>query len=388
MARTTSTMGRAGVRKRAGLEEVRIRVAGPSVENPAAQLDRLDSETEKKELTGWQTAFEHLTALQKRFKSRQPVKPKQTRKAPSRGERDWRDDHHRRRATRVSVQKDDGTRGAPSTSGTDQDIDARSYDFVDDILDPPYPFDVIASLFENSGPLRRNVDAMAANIDGFGYTFNPVLDFSHPDVNDHIRDLLFLQAVDEKNVDVADLDEVEAQIDELEPELADVKKKRRLWERVAMVEKHRLHAFFESLHPRNTFTRLRIQTRENLELFGNAAWEILRERRDDVYSRIEQAYHVPFASMRSSGRTSGPTVRSRSSSARTRSPGRSSSSSATSGATSASSARRRRTSRSSATRARSRARAAATTRAWRSSGLRRARTRSRRTSSFTSRSTR
>lgn len=310
MTRTTSTTGRTGVRKaaRGALKPVRIRIAGPSVD-PAAQLDRLDSEEEKKEYTGWQTAVEHLVALNKRFESRRPGiqkhlaslsgKKRARRAIPARGDADFRDDLHPRRARRrVPLQKDDGKRSAPSTSGTDQDIDARSYDFVDDILDPPYPYDVIASLFENSGPLRRNVDAMAANIDSFGYTFTPVLDFSHPDVDDHIRDLIFLQNVDAKNVDISDLEEVEQKLEELEPELADVKKKRRLWERVAMVEKHRLHAFFEALHPRHTFTRLRIQTRENLELFGNAGWEILREHRDDVYSRVEQAYHVPFASMR------------------------------------------------------------------------------------------
>jgi PBSX family phage portal protein len=311
MARTTSaatTNRRRPARKAArGLERVKIHVAGPA-RDPAAELDRLDSEEAKKEYAGWSTAVEHLVALRKRFQSRMPSVRRQlsklsgddrARRAPSRGEADYRDDMHPRRARRrVPIQKDDGKRGAPSTSGTDQDIDARSYDFVDDILDPPYPFDVIASLFENSGPLRRNVDAMAANIDAFGYTFNPVLDFSHPDVDDHIRDLVFLQSVDDKNVDISSDDEVESQIDSLEPSLADVKKKRRVWERIAMVEKHRLHAFFESLHPRQTFTRLRIQTRENLELFGNAGWEILRERRDDVYSRIEQAYHVPFASVR------------------------------------------------------------------------------------------
>lgn len=307
MARTTSTSTatpRRPIRKTSrGLQPVRIHVAGPS-RDPAAELDRIDSEEAKKEYTGWATAVEHLVTLSKRFASRAPSIAKhlasKTIRTPVRGdEADFRDDLQRRRARRrAPVQKDDGKRAAPSTSGTDQDIDARSYDFVDDILDPPYPFDVIASLFENSGPLRRNVDAMAANIDSFGYTFTPVLDFSHPDVNDHICDLVFLQKVDESNIDISDLEEFEQQLDSLEPDLADVKKKRRLWERVAMVEKHRLNAFFEALHPRHTFTRLRIQTRENLELFGNAGWEILREHRDNVYSKIEQAYHVPFASMR------------------------------------------------------------------------------------------
>jgi PBSX family phage portal protein len=293
-------------------DPLKIRVAGPSVENPAAQLDKLDSEEERKEYRGWLTAAEHLVSLRKRIESRRPavsaylskLSGKRAGARTSPDGKDGREDllSRPRARKRSRVQKDaigdDGARPAPSTTGTDQDIDARAHDFVDDLLDPPYPFDILASLFENSGPLRRNVDAMAANIDGFGYTFTPVLDFSHPDVNAHIRDLMFLENVDEKHVDVQNDQELAEKLDELEPQPDDVKKRRRIWERAAMVEKHRLHAFFEALHPRFTFTRLRIQTRENLELFGNAGWEILREKPDDVYSKIEQAYNVPFASIR------------------------------------------------------------------------------------------
>lgn len=265
---------------------MRVHIVGPAMDRDKA-LSRLDSDEEKRGYLQFLSIRDHLVAISKRVK-------REEKSAIKKGRAQVRSQMRGR--SRVRVRKaalDDGTRAAP-TAGTDRDT-AAGFDYADAIIPPPYPFDAISSLYENSGPLQRNIDGMAANIDGFGYTFEAILDFSHPDVNDRIRELMFLERLEKKNLKPKDLDE--SHLDELEPTLEEVKKTRKLWERIAMVEKHHLSSFFESLHPRFAFTRLRVDMRKGLELFGNGAWEILREKMDDVYSQIEQVYNVPFTNI-------------------------------------------------------------------------------------------
>jgi capsid portal protein len=44
-------------------------------------------------------------------------------------------------------------------------------------LAPPYDPEAMCLLVEHSNSLRQNVDAYATNIDGFGFRFDPVIDF-------------------------------------------------------------------------------------------------------------------------------------------------------------------------------------------------------------------
>ena len=46
---------------------------------------------------------------------------------------------------------------------------------------PPYDPEAMCLLVEHSNSLRQNVDAYATNIDGFGFRFDPVIDFEAED---------------------------------------------------------------------------------------------------------------------------------------------------------------------------------------------------------------
>lgn len=271
-----------------------MHLVGPA--SPAEEFDKLDSKGQE-EYTAWRTARERLVHLGKRIGLVRDINRPDELVNYSR--------RHRppiSKARRARLRKDSFSLGAfpaPSTTGTDQDIDARTHDFVDDILEPPYPFDIIASLNENSSALRQNVDAMAVNVDGFGYRLEPVLPWDHPDVNNHIRDLMLFEAI-EKDVDIdGDLSKLDTnKLQELTPDIAAVESQRMLWERLAMIEKMKLAAFFEFINPIESFNEVRSAMRESLELLGNAGWEIIREDPENTTSKIVQVYNVPFASVR------------------------------------------------------------------------------------------
>jgi len=186
------------------------------------------------------------------------------------------------------------TLSAPSTV-VSEGLSFGRQDFVDEILEPPFPFESLCRLLENSGALRQNIDAMRTNVDGFGHRFTPVLDFSAPTVNDDIRDLMVRQKLEGTD----DLLTVTAEeLEKITPGVDEVEETRKLWDQLARVEHGRLESFFDFLSPGKTFIQVRKLTRLDLELLGNAGWEVIRERPDDPESRIQQVVHVPFVGVR------------------------------------------------------------------------------------------
>lgn len=187
-------------------------------------------------------------------------------------------------------------RSAPSAQIEDEDIEGITRtDFVDDTMIPPFDLEALCLLYENSGALRRNIDAMVTNIDGFGHRFEPVLDFSSPDINNEIRDLLVRKALEEID-DLMSVDE--GKLKEVAPSIEDVEAKKILWQSLASVEKGRLNSFFGHVNPLETFIKLRRATRQEKELLGNSAWEVIRTDVNDPTSKITDIYHVPFRNLR------------------------------------------------------------------------------------------
>lgn len=160
------------------------------------------------------------------------------------------------------------------------------------IIHPPYDFRTLALLFENSNSLRQNVDAMAFNVDGSGWTFEPVMDFNSEDTNNKIQDFLFSKKVSEseissKDLSLEQLQKLLATVEEVENE----KERLKILSRIELLKANKI---FEFINPEKTFTEIRKETRRDLEIFGNAGWEIIRDDLDSV----TQIYYVPFVNIR------------------------------------------------------------------------------------------
>ncbi len=195
---------------------------------------------------------------------------------------------------------DEAPRRAPSTNPDDDDQEAQSRGTTaDDVIIPPFDFVTLCTLFENSGALRQNIDAIVTNVDGFGHKFEPILNFDHPDVDGQIRDILLRKNIEDNNEEIKDLmDLTSEQIEKATPTAEQIAETKARWQSIATIEKGRAKCFFNFINPLSTFTEVRGAMRQSRELMGNAAWEVLREDPLDVSSKISQVYGIPFVNVR------------------------------------------------------------------------------------------
>jgi len=147
-------------------------------------------------------------------------------------------------------------------------------------LDPVYDPEMLALLFEHSNSLRQNVDAYATNIDGFGHRFDPVFDLQAPDADNRIK--------------VAMIADAEREGNEIEPTPEVVTAKRNEIAKEMRREKAKLEFFFEFCCPETSFVTLRRWARQDLEVMGNAYWEVLR----DAGGRVAQFLYMPGFTVR------------------------------------------------------------------------------------------
>jgi PBSX family phage portal protein len=143
-------------------------------------------------------------------------------------------------------------------------------------LTPPYDPETLCLLVEHSNSLRQNVDAYATNIDGFGYRFEPTLDLDAEDAVQRVADALMLERVAAREAGA--LPEglsVQPTADEVTARHVELRQ-------LARVERARLEAFFDFCCFDHSFVDLRRRTRHDLEVTGNAYWEVLRDGRGDL----------------------------------------------------------------------------------------------------------
>lgn len=159
---------------------------------------------------------------------------------------------------------------------------------VKEIYDPS----ILALIYENSSNLRQNVDAYITNIDSFGHHYLPVIDLSADDADEKIRDALRSERryakrnttdpkLQEKLIDVPP-----------EPTDDDVKARREELEIEIRAEKSDLEMFFDNCTPTMPFSGpegLRGLTRQDIEVFGYAYWEVIRNGAEEItqFNRIE-----------------------------------------------------------------------------------------------------
>jgi len=155
-------------------------------------------------------------------------------------------------------------------------------------LDPVYDPEMLALLFEHSNSLRQNVDGMAVNVDGFGHRFDPLFDLDAKNVDQRIEDAMLSDR--QRALDESGKESPEA----APPTPEEVKAKKLEITRLMRMEKIRLTHFFEFCSPDTSFVTLRRRSRQDLEVTGNAYWEILRNR----MNQIVQFVYVPSFTMR------------------------------------------------------------------------------------------
>ncbi len=157
---------------------------------------------------------------------------------------------------------------------------------------PIYDPLILALIFENSSNLRQNIDAYVTNIDSFGHHYLPVIDLAADDADEKIRDALRSERRYEKK-NTTDL-ERQKQLIELPPEPTneDVKARKDELEVEIRAERADLEMFFANCTPTMPFSGpegLRGLTRQDIEVFGYAYWEVLRNGAGEItqFNRIE-----------------------------------------------------------------------------------------------------
>jgi PBSX family phage portal protein len=143
-------------------------------------------------------------------------------------------------------------------------------------LQPPYDPEALCVLVEHSNSLRQNVDSYATNIDGFGYRFEPAIDFDAEDARQKVSDALMLERIAAR--DAGTLPEGTP----LTPPADEVAVRFTELRQLARVERARLDAFFDFCCFDHSFVDLRRRTRQDLEVTGNAFWEVLRDGKGDL----------------------------------------------------------------------------------------------------------
>lgn len=142
-----------------------------------------------------------------------------------------------------------------------------------DSLTVEYPYcpSRLFDIFEASGSLRSNVDAMATNIDGFGHMFTPVLDTDSEDIDEVIEQAIVDREASEDEQDVVTGSDVTRPSEEV---VQGVKGRLSSY---ARRERMRLESFFDSCVLGMSFSDLRRQLRVDLEVAGNGFWEVTRD---------------------------------------------------------------------------------------------------------------
>lgn len=170
---------------------------------------------------------------------------------------------------------------------------------VQGFLDPPFDPAKLVRLFESSSGLRPNIDHIATNVDASGHIFEPALNLNAPDAKARLKMAMLLERLDAQNTTSdarnATLAELLDAVDDVpDPTEDEVEALMTRLRRLALVELHRLRAFFSFANPEGSFSRLRQDTRTELEIAGNAYWEVLR----NPNGQIARLVHVPMVWMR------------------------------------------------------------------------------------------
>jgi PBSX family phage portal protein len=141
-------------------------------------------------------------------------------------------------------------------------------------LPPPYDPGTLSVIYESSDALQPNVTSYATNIESFGFRLEPSIDLTAPDANERIEEALILEHM---------YDFGGRPGDDIKISPADVEARRALLERAARIEKLQAELFFRYVATDGgSFIELRERARVDLEVTGNAYWEVIRNAKGEI----------------------------------------------------------------------------------------------------------
>jgi len=153
-------------------------------------------------------------------------------------------------------------------------------------LEPPYDPEAMCLLMEHSNSLRQNVDAYATNIDGFGHRLEPAIDLDADDADEQVKSCIYLERMAAREQEEFSPDAV---LDATPEEIAARKEE---LQQLARIERARLDSFFDFCCFDHSFVDLRRRTRQDLEITGNAYWEVLRNAKGEVARLVYVPSHT------------------------------------------------------------------------------------------------
>jgi PBSX family phage portal protein len=172
------------------------------------------------------------------------------------------------RKSRARARKADGSLAHVADSGSMGTL-AIAFQ-VPGLVQPPYDPRMLCRLHEHSNSLRQNVDSYATNIDGFGHHFEPQINLDADDAREKVREAMYLDTL----LSEAGGDPIKVK----EPADGEVEDKIAELKRMMRVEHASASSFFEFCCVDMAFVTLRRRTRSDLEITGNAYWEVIRNK--------------------------------------------------------------------------------------------------------------
>ncbi len=143
-------------------------------------------------------------------------------------------------------------------------------------LEPPLAFESLVALYFASNSLQPNIAAYKTNIDGFGWRPEPTIDFNAGNALELVKNLLTMRGGG------------------TEPDQTTLEQTFATWKKEAAIERARMVHFFEYLNTEDTWTAIRQKMRQDYEILGNAACEIVR----NAEGELALLNPVPFVTMR------------------------------------------------------------------------------------------
>lgn len=152
-------------------------------------------------------------------------------------------------------------------------------------LRPPYDPTFLCELVERSAALPPNIDAYATNICGFGYRLEPVIKLeNNARLRTEVRDCIMMERLWTHGLSGA----AEAFVvsdEEVDLKIAEIRNDMEL-------ERLFLTVFLDQCTPLRSLTKLRKETRRDMETTGNAYWEILRDRTGAIRRFVQSPSHA------------------------------------------------------------------------------------------------
>lgn len=135
---------------------------------------------------------------------------------------------------------------------------------------PPLQLDRLNVYMDVSAHLRPQIESYVVNVHSRGHTFVPVVELDGPDAEARVKDSLVVDALLDNNRDDKPLS------DAAEPNEAAIASKIEEYKIKFKLELAKATSFFSSCSPDSCFNTLREVTAQDLEVSGNAYWEVVR----------------------------------------------------------------------------------------------------------------